>query len=364
MTRAGLRFTKPGRISVLPPMTSIFPPSRAVCGLFWVTLFCLFGLGCQPSQGDNSSEEVVQGGVEVFVLGTAQDAGLPHIGCTKANCERARAEGRREKVSCLAIRGQTGWWLLDATPDFADQIQAMQPHLAAAGLRAESVPFQLPTGVFLTHAHIGHYTGLMYLGREALGANAVPLWCGERLAEFMRNNGPWDQLLVLGQVELNGLRPNQTVELEPGLTLTPIPVPHRDEYSNTFGFHVEHQDGGALLFIPDIDQWHKWDRDLADFLQPGTTLLIDGTFYSGDELPHRDLREIPHPLVSSTMDLLEQSPALTGEDEWPFRVGFIHLNHSNPLWDRESTQYRDLQKRGFFVADQGMRISLSQSHAP
>lgn len=351
MTRPALRFTKPGRISTLPPMTSIFPPSRAFCALFWVTLFCLSGSGCQLAPAEQ--------GVEVIVLGTAQDAGLPHIGCTKANCERARAEGRREKVSCLGVRGRTGWWLLDATPDFTAQVHAMNAGGGASADRVQGPAFDLPDGIFLTHAHIGHYTGLMYLGREALGGQEVPVWCGDRLADFMRTNGPWDQLVQLDQVELHALRPNQAVELEPGLTLTPIPVPHRDEYSNTFGFHLEHADGGALLFIPDIDQWHKWDRDLAEFLQPGTTLLIDGTFYSGDELPHRDLSEIPHPLVSATMNQLEQLPALQSGREWPFEIGFIHINHSNPLWDPQSQAYRDLHQRGFFVANEGMRFLLS-----
>ena len=357
-------------------MTSIFPPLRAICGLFWVTLFCLFSTSCQrdpaagqatgSAQAASTPQSKASGqdrGVEVIVLGTAQDAGLPHIGCTKANCERARTEGRREKVSCLGVRGQTGWWMLDATPDFTAQVHLMNELAPAQQPGAEGENdggFDLPDGIFLTHAHIGHYTGLMYLGREALGAKGVPLWCGDRLADFMRSNGPWDQLLELGQVELNPLYPNQAVELEPGLTLTPLSVPHRDEYSNTFGFYLEHVGGGAVLFIPDIDQWHKWERDLAEFLKPGTTLLIDGTFYSGDELPHRDLSEIPHPLVSSTMELLEQSPAIPSHNKWPFRVGFIHINHSNPLWDRQSEQYRDLHQRGFFVADEGMRFWVSE----
>jgi pyrroloquinoline quinone biosynthesis protein B len=267
-------------------------------------------------------------------------------------------------VSCLGIRGQTGWWLLDATPDFTAQVHAMATKVAEAGSprpssAATQSGFDLPDGIFLTHAHIGHYTGLMYLGREALGGHRVPVWCGERLAEFMCNNGPWDQLIQLEQVHLNALHPNKPVELEPGLTLTAIPVPHRDEYSNTFGFHIQHQSGGALLFIPDIDQWHKWDRDLAEFLQPGTTLLIDGTFYSSSELPHRNLDEIPHPLVSQTMNQLERLAKIQSSTAWPFKIGFIHLNHSNPLWDCNSNEYLDLHRRGFFVADHGMRFPLT-----
>jgi pyrroloquinoline quinone biosynthesis protein B len=320
-------------------MTLIFPPSRTFCGLFWVTLFCLFGAGCglAPVNGR---------GVEVVVLGTAQDAGLPHIGCEKANCELARAEGRREKVAALGVQGHSGWWLLDATPDLPAQIQAMGG---------------LPNAIFLTHAHIGHYTGLMYLGREALGAHKVPVWCSQRLADFLRNNGPWEQLIQLQQIELHILPPNTPVELEPGLSLTALPVPHRDEYSDTYGFQLHHQNGRSLLFIPDIDQWHQWPRQLIDFLQPDATLLLDGTFYSGAELPHRDLSEIPHPLVSSTMDQLETLPQLSQATTWPCQIGFIHLNHSNPLWNASSAESADLHQRGFFVAREGMRFALSDS---
>ncbi len=292
--------------------------------------------------------------VEVVVLGVAQDAGLPHIGCSRPTCVRARAEGRRERVASLGVRGRTGWWLLDATPDLRAQLAAMGE--AAGGARGWPGP--LPDGVLLTHAHVGHYTGLMYLGREALGARGVPVWCGERMAGFLAENGPWSQLVELGQVELRPLRADRPVELEPGLTVTPIPVPHRDEYSETFAFLVRAEGGGAVLHVPDIDGWGAWGRDLAEFLEPGTTLLLDGTFYSADELPGRDLDEIPHPLVAGTLDEVERLREARPPGEVPARVGFLHLNHSNPLWDPASEARRDLEARGFFVAEEGMRIVL------
>jgi pyrroloquinoline quinone biosynthesis protein B len=206
---------------------------------------------------------------------------------------------------------------------------------------------------------MGHYTGLAYLGREALGARGVPVWCGQRMEAFLRGNGPWSQLVELGQVELRPLSPGVPVELEPGLRLTPISVPHRDEYSGTFAFHLEVEGGGALLHVPDIDRWSAWDRELAEFLTPGTTLLLDGTFYSGDELPGRDLDEIPHPLVSRTLDEIEALRAARPAGEATARVGFIHLNHSNPLWERSAPERLDLERRGFFVAEEGQRIELA-----
>ena len=153
------------------------------------------------------------------------------------------------------------------------------------------------------------------------------------------------------------------------MTLTVLKVPHRDEFSDTHGFLIEQSrarplnqpsHAASLLFLPDIDQWTKWERQLADFLHPGAHLLLDGTFYSGAELPHRDLSEIPHPLVSLSMNALEQLPQLQASSaDWQFEIGFIHLNHSNPLWNSASSQAVDLRSRGFFIAEEGQEFQLS-----
>ncbi len=275
---------------------------------------------------------------------------MPHIGCDKENCTRAREHGEAARVAAVAVQGRSGWWLLDATPDLPAQIHDMG---------------SMPRGIFLTHAHIGHYTGLMYLGREGLGAHGMPVWCSARMEAFLRNNEPWSQLVELGQIELHVFRTDQPVALEEGLQLTAIEVPHRDEFSDTHAFHVEHADGGSLLFLPDIDRWSKWNLSLIDFLRPGAHLLLDATFYSAGELPNRDPAEIPHPLVQNTMDLLQ--PTL---DAWPNledsspskplatvlgppRIRFIHLNHSNPLWDHAGPEARDLRRRGYHLAQRG-----------
>lgn len=276
------------------------------------------------------------------VLGTAQDAGLPHIGCDCANCSLVRAENRTVRVASAAIEGKTGWWLLDASPDMSAQIHDQG---------------SMPQGIFLTHAHIGHYTGLMYLGREALGAQGMPVWCSPRMAKFLRENGPWSQLVELGNIEIHEFQSERAVELEAGLRLTPFQVPHRDEFSDTHGFLVEHQGSesgarsGSFLFLPDIDQWARWDRRIEDFLQPGAHLLIDGTFWSGAELPHRDLDEIPHPLVSQSIELL-RGPLKDSQAS----VRFFHLNHSNPLWNRHGKEAHTLRTAGFHLAERGERV--------
>ena len=117
--------------------------------------------------------------------------------------------------------------------------------------------------MLLTHAHIGHYTGLMYLGREALGASAVPVYATPRMAAFLRGNGPWSLLVTQGHIDLREIAPGQPLALTPRLTVTALTVPHRDELSDTVGFRVQGP-SRTLLYVPDIDKWEKWDRRLED----------------------------------------------------------------------------------------------------
>lgn len=272
----------------------------------------------------------------VTVLGAAQDAGRPHLGCFHGCCEPLRAAGRAERVAALGVRGDDGrWWLVDATPDLPKQIHTMGA---------------LPDGILLTHAHIGHYTGLMYLGREGLGARGMPVHCSAKMAGFLRANAPWDQLLRLGNIELRPFRAGEQVVLGGGVSFTALRVPHRDEYADTHAFGIRCGGAPALLYLPDLDRWEDWDG-FAAARDAYPLWLVDGSFFSGDELGGRDMREIPHPPVRSTMDLLQAEV-----DAGRLEVWFTHLNHSNPLWDPASAAARETARRGFGVARTGLRF--------
>jgi len=247
---------------------------------------------------------------QLVVLGIAQDGGMPHPGCEKSPCADAN-EGKRsaEKVSSLGLvnRDLGLAYLIDATPDFPAQLHAL------TGGKA-------PDGIFLTHAHIGHYTGLMYLGKEAMATKDVPVYGTERMNTFLKGNGPWSLLVENNYIELRAFAPDHAVELPGGLRITPMLVPHRDEFTDTVGFLIEGPRAKAL-FIPDIDKWEKWNRSLREMAEKVDYLLLDGTFASMDELPGRDISQVPHPLMSETRALLEGMLS---------KLRFIHLNHSNP----------------------------------
>jgi len=184
--------------------------------------------------------------------------------------------------------------MFEATPDFPSQW---------ASLKAQSLASQ-PSVIFLTHAHMGHYSGLMHLGREALGAQGVRVASMPRMAEFLKTNGPWSQLVELGNIELVPIEDNRPLPvLEETVQVTPLRVPHRDEFSETVGYRIDGPMRSAL-FIPDIDKWTLWERSLVEELSRVDYAFVDATFYDSAEVNHRDMSEIPHPFVVETMDAL------------------------------------------------------------
>lgn len=284
----------------------------------------------------------------LVVLGIAQDAGYPQIGCQKECCKEYW-KGKEEKkyITCLAIvdRKTNQFWLFEATPDITQQLHNFQPFISGE-------PDYSPDGIFITHAHIGHYSGLMQLGREAMSAKAIPVWAMPRLDSFLRTNGPWSQLVSLNNIQLKHLRADSTIALNASLKVTPVRVPHRDEFSETLGFVIE-TDKKKILFIPDIDKWEKWNRDIIAEVGKVDIALLDGTFYRNGELPGRDMREVPHPFVEES---IQRFSSLSSTEK--SKIVFIHFNHTNPLLKKVSAEKNKVKADGFGVAEEGMVIEL------
>jgi pyrroloquinoline quinone biosynthesis protein B len=282
----------------------------------------------------------------LYVLGVVQDAGYPQTGCYAAHCMPAWQDPalRRGAVSLGLIDPGSGKkYIIEATPDFPSQLYDLEKE-------APTAQFEL-AGIFLTHAHIGHYTGLMFLGREAMGASSVPVFAMPRMTNYLQANGPWSQLVDYRNIILKPLQADVSESLG-ALEVTPFLVPHRDEYSETVGFRIKGPNKSAV-FIPDIDKWSKWQTELSDLIKTVDYALIDATFYADGELPGRDMSKIPHPFAVESMKLLEHLA-----DEERDKVWFIHMNHTNPLLDPASKETREVQARGFHVAVEGLRLGL------
>ena len=232
----------------------------------------------------------------IYILGNTQDAGLPHIGCQHPFCEDSFNVYEEHYTTSIAVVNSDlkKYILFEATPDITFQLNNLKKNIFDE--------FLLPESIYITHAHIGHYTGLMYFGREALGAKDLMVRVLPRMSNFLQNNGPWSQLVDINNIKIKEINFGSSTKELANIDITPVKVPHRDEYSETAGYIIKGKNKKAL-FIPDIDKWEKWDRDLSQLAKEFDFLLIDATFYDSKEI-NRDISEIPHPLVTETIDLL------------------------------------------------------------
>jgi pyrroloquinoline quinone biosynthesis protein B len=201
---------------------------------------------------------------------------------------------------------------------------------------------------------MGHYLGLAHLGREALGAKGIPVHATESMIRFLSENGPWDLLIRLGNIHPTPIAPGTPIRLREGLSVTPIVSPHRQEYSDTVGYILE--GSRRILYVPDTDGWDDWEMDIEDLCRGMDVSILDGTFYSGAELPGRDMTKIPHPLVTETVSRLRAIAK-----KRPGTILFTHLNHTNPLLDPDGKERAEIQALGFGVVEEGMRFPLRRS---
>ena len=284
----------------------------------------------------------------LIILGTVQDAGSPHIACKKKCCSTLFEQGnsKRKVVSLGLLDAKNNKrYLFEATPDISEQLKVLKTY-------GPDTQKETPDGVFLTHAHIGHYTGLMYFGKEAMNATKIPTYAMPRIKNYLKNNGPWSQLAEQQNIELIEMTADQPIQLSSNLNVTPFLVPHRDEYSETVAYTISGPSKRAL-FIPDIDKWEKWKRPIVDEIKKVDYAFVDATFFSGAEINTRDISEIPHPFVIESMNSFD---LLSSEEK--SKIIFIHFNHTNPLLDPKSNETKEVLAKGFKIARAGDHYSL------
>ena len=310
---------------------------------FLLIIYVFSFLSCseQIKKSNQYSDEVV-----LKVLGTIQDGGIPHMGCSKECCVNYfEHKSIRIGVSSIGISNfkyETNY-IVDATPDVNFQLQ---------DLIGNTNPSEKLDGIFLTHAHMGHYAGLLNFGRESLNSNNIPVYLMPKFFDFISNNGPWDQLVSLNNIKLQRIYNNEKVILHNNLSFTPILVPHRDEYSETVGYLIKGNRKRAL-YIPDIDKWAKWNISITEMIKNVDYAFLDGTFFDEKEINNRDISEIPHPFIIESLELFNN---LENIDK--AKVYFIHLNHTNPVLNKNSEEYKRVILSGFNVAEPGMEFVL------
>ena len=310
---------------------------------FLLIVFSLLNCETKTSEKETQSNTSLQ---YITILGTAQDGGFPHIGCQKEFCT-LHYEGKlaKQKVVSLGLidKDAKKKFLFEATPDLTTQLDDLERN----HLKTEKII----DGVFLTHAHIGHYAGLMYFGREALGRKNITVHAMPKMKEFLSNNGPWSQLVSLQNIVFSDLQKDSTVLLTPSLKVTPFLVPHRDEFSETVGYKIEGKNKTAL-FIPDINKWSLWEKSIVEEVKKVDYAFLDATFFKDGEI-NRPMSEVPHPFIEETVSLFQNESTETKN-----KVIFIHFNHTNPAMQINSEERKELKKQGYRIASKEQRYPL------
>ena len=306
----------------------------------YLSVFLIFISCFDSTKNQNSTQQKVN----ISILGTVQDGGIPHLGCEKSCCKDSFEKGfSNKRVDSLGISDlkENKNYLIEASPDISYQLNDFLKN-GKKNLH----------GIFITHAHIGHYSGLINFGKEVLNSSKMPLYLMPKMTEFIASNGPWSQLVDQKNVELKKIFSEKEEKLTNDLSIIPLRVPHRDEYSETVGFKIIGPKKSAL-FIPDIDKWGKWDKSIKKLITQVDYAFLDGTFYDAQEINNRDISEIPHPFIIESLKLFEDLNKLNRN-----KIYFIHLNHTNPANNKKSKAYKLIISKGLNVAQEGSNFEL------
>ena len=308
---------------------------------YFLILFIISFIGCNPN---HESQEITK--QYITILGTAQDGCFPHIGCQKKCCDDFyKGISLKQKVVSLGLidRKAQQKFLFEATPDISTQLADLENN----HLKTNTII----NGVFITHAHIGHYAGLLYFGKEALGKKDTRVYAMPKMKGFLENNGPWSQLVTDQNIVFSDLKKDTVIQLNHSLKVTPFLVPHRDEFSETVWYKIEGKNKSAL-FIPDINKWSLWEKNIVDEVKKVDYAFLDATFFKEGEI-NRPMSEVPHPFIVETVDLFKNESLTTKN-----KVIFIHFNHTNPALQPNSKERNELTLLGYKFATEGERFEL------
>ena len=167
------------------------------------------------------------------------------------------------------------------------------------------------------------------------------------MSDFIKSNRAFNFLIKSKNINLEIIQEGQNIDLRDNVYISSFLVPHRNEMSETVGYKVK-SSKKSIIYLPDIDSWEEWDKDINDIVKNNDYLLIDGTFYAKDEIPNRDIQTIPHPSIAESLDKFSN---LSKENRK--KVFFTHLNHTNKILKESNAETISLLKKGYNIASDG-----------
>ena len=272
----------------------------------------------------------------IYVLGSVQDGGYPHTGCIEKCC--LNLKDKKRFISSIAIidKSNRRSWIIDITPDINSQLRLLSQYI-------DSFNYPSLSGIFLTHAHIGHYGGLINLGLESMNTSKIPIYAFDKMESFLKDNSIFNQLIKNKNIIINKMDENSEIYINKNVKINGFLVPHRNELSETVGYNIKSQNK-SIIYLPDIDSWDKWKIDVIELIKVHDILILDGTFYNKNELKNRNMKKVPHPSIIESMELMNALPL-----DQRNKVYFTHLNHTNKSLINNSKEYNNVVNSGYNI---------------
>jgi pyrroloquinoline quinone biosynthesis protein B len=309
--------------------------------------------------------------MRIEILGSAAGGGFPQWNCGCRNCQAIRAgvfQGKSRTQTQVAVTNDgRSWFLLNASPDLRQQIEA------SPSLRPRTAGRDSPiAGVLLTSADLDQIAGLLSL-REL---QPFRIYCTASIRRILREDNSVFAMLnrVPQQVVWTDIIPGKSFSLgsvsgqDSGLFCETFSLPSRypryvgqeslaglAPLEASLGLIVELSSGPRMAYLPAVPEV---DNSLLEQLETADLLLFDGTFWSDDELikvqgSGATAREMGHIPVSSGTGSLQKLKSLQRT-----RKIFVHVNNTNPILDESSPQYREIRDAGWEVAEDGWHFDL------
>jgi pyrroloquinoline quinone biosynthesis protein B len=303
--------------------------------------------------------------VRIKILGAAAGGGLPQWNCTCTNCSALRHNHphiQSRTQSQLAVTAdEDAWFLINASPDLRAQLNdnpEVHPD-PAKGLRNTPV-----AGVILTSADLDHVLGLLLM-REF---TPVRIYATRPVLSILQKNSFFQMLDRLpGQSRWTVIEPGVSFDAGSGLTCTPIALSNSlpayvgeeeraslDPAGATIGLILEDASGARVAYLPALP---SVSPSLRQLLTTCSTILVDGTFWSDDELqiiqPGTPLaHSMGHLPISGSDGSLASLRDLDGT-----RKIYTHINNTNPILQEQSSERNAVQDAGWEVAWDGLEIT-------
>ena len=273
----------------------------------------------------------------IYVLGTAQDGGYPHIGCIDKCCKKVK---NKRYISSIAIVDNKNKysWIIDVTPDISSQLRLLNKYV-------DNYNYPSISGIFLTHAHTGHYAGLINFGLECMNLKGIPIYVFSKMNNFLNSNSMFKQLIKNKNIIINNIDENSTIQLNQKINIKGFLVPHRNELSETVGFNIK-TNKQSIIYLPDIDAWDQWSINILDLIKKHDVLLLDGTFYKKNELKNRDIKKVPHPTILQNIQIMNKLAVKERN-----KIYFTHLNHTNKALIKDSIEYNKIITSGYNILE-------------